>query len=85
MMTAKDFPFDMVIIDCIMPGLSGFDVISYLRENKHPAQILIYSSEVTKDNIVKSLSLGVKGFFLQSETPITTVVDKAIESLKSRI
>lgn len=85
MMTAHEFSFDLVIIDLIMPGLSGYEVIVYLRENKNPAQILVYSSEVTKDDIVKSLALGVKGFFLQSETPVTAIVNKAIETLESRI
>ncbi|MBQ5781451.1 MAG: response regulator [Spirochaetaceae bacterium] len=85
MMTANEFPFDLVIIDLVMPGLSGYEVIVYLRENKNPAQILIYSSEDTKENIVKSLSLGVKGFFLQSETPVATIVNKAVEALESRI
>jgi len=55
---------DIVLLDLMMPGLTGFDVIKNIRDNEtiEYTPILIISSLTDRETRLKALSLGIDDF-----------------------
>jgi len=60
----KNDRVDIVLLDLMMPGLTGFDVIKSIRENEtiEYTPILIISSLTDRETRLKALSLGIDDF-----------------------
>jgi len=60
----KDDRIDMVLLDLMMPGLSGYDVIKNIRDNEtvEYTPILIISALTDRQSRLKALSLGIDDF-----------------------
>jgi CheY-like chemotaxis protein/glycosyltransferase involved in cell wall biosynthesis len=57
------FKPDLVIVDINMPGLSGIEIIKYIRERrKSQVPIMVLSGNVEDDMITKSFDLGVNDY-----------------------
>lgn len=50
--------FDLILLDLMMPGANGFDVLKNLREFKIQTPVIIVSALSDTPNIVKGLDLG---------------------------
>lgn len=59
---ASKQPYDIIILDVMMPGLSGFEVCSGLRSQGVLTPILMLSGKTEKTNIVHSLELGADDY-----------------------
>jgi CheY-like chemotaxis protein len=74
--------FDLVLLDLMMPGMSGLDVMKYLR--RHPdtvtAPVIIISGEHEKEVVVECLKLGASGYVVKPYTRKTLLekIDKAL-------
>ncbi len=62
---------DLIILDINMPGMSGFEVCSRLRENPHTAQIpiLMLTALTDIDDRVKGLGLGADDYLTKPFSP----------------
>lgn len=60
---AADKP-DLILLDLMMPGIDGFEVIKRVRENPETAdiKIIILSALNSQEDIVKGFSLGANDF-----------------------
>ncbi len=60
----QEGPFDLVVTDLLMPGLSGLSLVRRLRGNPATAQvpILVVSVEVTADVAQRALATGASAF-----------------------
>ena len=78
---AKD-PYDLVLLDLVMPVKDGFAVLAELKEkgNKIPVIVLTNLSQV--DDYKRVKELGAKDYFVKSDTPIAQIVEKVKEMLK---
>ena len=59
--TSTEAPFDIVVTDAVMPGISGPEMVRILREQKHALPIIIcsgYSEELSKPNV--AIELGAQ-------------------------
>ncbi len=57
-------PFDLVLLDIEMPGLSGFDVLRRLRE-RHPntrLPVIIATARGDREDVVQALGLGANDY-----------------------
>lgn len=74
--------FDLIILDLIMPGLDGFEVISSLDTNMYKKTIVLTSS-TQRNDVMKVLSFGIKNYTVK---PINSdsLKAKAFEILKSQ-
>lgn len=85
---AKDKP-NLILLDLMMPGIDGFEVIKRVRENPQTAdiKIIILSALNSQEDIVKGFSLGANDFITKPiimEKLLTCVVTQMqlIESQK---
>ncbi len=53
---------DVVLLDLRLPRLSGFDVITQLRKERHPARIVVVSNYRGSEDIYQAVRLGAMGY-----------------------
>lgn len=53
---------DVVVLDLRLPRLSGFDVISLLRKERHPARIVVLSNYHGSEDIYRALRAGAMSY-----------------------
>jgi len=55
---------DIVFLDINMPGMTGFDTLAHLRQQKHgkTVPIIIYSTTTEKSDVEKAYELGANCF-----------------------
>ncbi|WP_160173735.1 response regulator [Nitrincola sp. A-D6] len=62
--------YDLVLLDLLMPGMSGLDVMQQIR--MHPglaaAPVIIISGEHEKETVVECLQLGASGYVVKPYT-----------------
>jgi PAS domain S-box-containing protein len=82
----KKFDFDIVLTDLMMPGLDGFAVLDWIRENQPHVQVIVITGFATVTKAVTAMKQGAFDFVGKPFTPdyIRVVVDKAIDKLAMR-
>lgn len=60
-------PFNLLLLDCRMPGLSGFDVIERIRADAtlHDLTIIVLTSDRWADDIARTYDLGLGGYLVK--------------------
>ena len=58
---------DLILLDLMMPGLDGFEVIRRLRENPDTAdiRIVILSALNSNEDVVKGFNMGANDFIMK--------------------
>lgn len=79
---------DLILLDLMMPGIDGFEVIRRLKENPDTAdiRIVILSALNTNEDVVKGFSVGADDFIMKPiimEKLLTTVITQ-IQIVQSR-
>lgn len=71
---------DLIVLDLIMPGMSGFDVLSQIDQSMY-GKIIVLTSSSQRNDVMKVLSYGVKNYMVK---PINgeSLKTKAFEILK---
>lgn len=78
-MVAQEKP-DLMLLDLMMPGVDGFEVIRQIRENPETAhiQIIILSALNSQEDVVKGFNAGANDFIMKPiimEKLLTCVVN----------
>ena len=55
-------PFDLMILDLMLPGLSGLDVCRRLRERRRSLPILMLTAKGSEDDVVRGLRAGADDY-----------------------
>lgn len=78
--------FDIVLTDLMMPGLDGFAVLDWIRENQPHVQVIVITGFATVTKAVTAMKQGAFDFVGKPFTPdyIRVVVDRAIDKLAMR-
>jgi two-component system, NarL family, invasion response regulator UvrY len=69
--------FDVIISDLSMPGRSGLDVLSYVKQNFPDLPVLILSSYPEDQYAIRTLKAGASGYLSKETAPEELV--KAVE------
>ncbi len=82
----QEFEFDIVLTDLMMPGLDGFAVLEWVRENQPHVQVIVITGFATVTKAVTAMKQGAFDFVGKPFTPdyIRVVVDRAIEKIEMR-
>jgi len=75
---AKDYKPDLVLLDAMMPKITGFDVLDILRntpETAHARVIMLTALSQAKDK-ERAEALGVDEYLVKSQVVISDVVER---------
>jgi len=59
---------DIVLLDLYMPGLSGFDLLTMLKEAMPTVPVVVLSSDETRRAVLTALDKGAVGYIPKSST-----------------
>ena|SRR3989344_4062911 len=74
---AKGLP-DIILLDLILPGMSGFEILAKIKENEQTKAIpvVILSNLGSREEIEKGLKLGAESYLIKANVLIDEVVKK---------
>jgi len=80
----KDEKPDLVLLDLILPGMDGFEVLTKIKEDAGIAQIpvIILSNLGQKDDIEKGLKMGAVDYLIKAHFTPGEIIDKIKVVLK---
>jgi len=62
---ANSRPFDLVVLDIMLPGRSGIEILQALRKNKLPTPVLLLTAKDTVDDRVVGLDAGADDYLIK--------------------
>lgn len=73
--------YDLILLDLMMPGVDGFSVLDYLRENNNNTPVVIISGDTTKETIDRAFQYNVVDMIEKpfSEKTILEKIDRILE------
>lgn len=79
---------DLILLDLMMPGINGYDVIRQLRSQEETKQlpIIVISALNSNEDVMKGYSLGANDFLTKPiimdrlHTSVVTQLNKALET-----
>lgn len=76
---------DLILLDIMMPKISGFDVLDILRDTEETknAKIIVMSALSQTSDIEKGRSLGANAYLVKSQVTLSEVVEKVKATLNS--
>ena len=77
---------DLIFLDLLLPGVSGFDVLSELKKNDRTKNIpvIVLSNLGERDEIKKGLDLGATSFLIKASMTVDSIVSEASRILRVR-
>ena len=75
---------DLVLLDLILPGIDGFEVLSKMKEDPKLAQIpvIILSNLGQKDDIERGLKMGAVDYLIKAHFTPGEIIEKIKLALK---
>jgi len=71
--TLQTAPFDLVITDWNMPGMTGLDLLKNIRGDARLAslKVLMVTAEAQREQIIEAAKCGVNGYIIKPFTAVT--------------
>ena len=67
--------FDLIILDLVLPKVSGFEVLEKMNQSGRKYPVVIASNLSQEVDVNKAREYGVVDFFVKSDTPLSKIVD----------
>lgn len=76
---------DIIILDIIMPGINGFELLEKIKEEKLSPKsiIVVLSNQGQSSDVEKAKKLGVHGYIVKATTIPSEVLEEVIKIFKS--
>lgn len=68
--------FSLILLDLLMPKMDGFGVLTILKEKNIRTPVMVLSNLSQEDDLKRTQELGAKDFFIKSNTPISTILER---------
>lgn len=84
--TIKSFKPDLVFLDLLLPGISGFDVLANLKKDEQTKSIpvILLSNLGEREDIRRGLDLGANSFLIKASMTVDSILDEASKILKNK-
>ncbi len=60
---------DLVVLDLMLPGMNGFDVLATLRKEKRDVRVVILTALATENDLVRGFELGADDYVKKPFSP----------------
>lgn len=60
---------DIALLDIGMPGMTGFQVLAWIREQGIPAKVIMLSMHADQEHVNSAMSLGADGYVVKNSAP----------------
>jgi DNA-binding response OmpR family regulator len=74
--------FDLILLDVMLPKMSGFDILEKLKKDGINTPVIISSNLSQAEDIKKAKDLGAVDFVVKSNTSLVDFVEKIKSFLK---
>lgn len=74
--------FALILLDLVTPKMNGFAVLETLKERGDETPVMVLTNLSQEEDENRARALGAKEFFIKSNTPLATIVEKVIAFLK---
>ena len=58
----NNVPYDILLLDLLMPHMNGYDVINFINDKKWNIKIIVITASVSQDEVIKCRNMGIKYF-----------------------
>ena len=65
--------FDLVLLDLVVPGVDGYEVLKHIRNRNDRTPVFILSNLSQKEDVDKAIELGANKYFVKSDTLLSEV------------
>ena len=81
---AKEEKPDLILLDLILPGIDGFEVLSKLKEDPSlsPIPVVILSNLGQKDDVERGFKLGAVDYLIKAHFTPGEIIEKVKGALK---
>jgi two-component system alkaline phosphatase synthesis response regulator PhoP len=76
--------YDMVLMDIIMPGMDGLELLKKIRDEKLLPKAVVIMLTNQADDEDKAKAIGVDGYIIKATMIPSEVVDKVLEIYKNK-
>jgi YesN/AraC family two-component response regulator len=76
-------PYDLILLDVKMPGISGIDVLKQIQESSREVEVLVITAYDSQQVAQEALALGASDYIVKPST-IEVIFDKISEILQRR-
>ncbi|MFC1645107.1 response regulator transcription factor [Patescibacteria group bacterium] len=80
----KEEKFDLIILDLVMPRMSGFEFLEKLKLNKIDTPVIVASNLSQEEDIEKVKDLGAVDYFIKSDISISEIVERVRNVIENK-
>ena len=78
---AKELQADLMLLDVLMPGTSGLDVVDTIIEVSPKTKVVLLTSSESEEDLLKAIKAGARGYIIK-DTPMPELVRKLNDVLE---
>ncbi len=68
--------YDLVLLDIMMPGTDGWQILEAIKQKGLNVKVLIASNLSQDEDVQRAQTLGATDFLIKSDCTLTSIVDK---------
>ena len=82
--TLGEKEYQLILLDLMMPGMDGFQVLEYLKSQGRSLPVIILSAMSKKESVMKAKELGVESYIIKPIKP-DNIVEKVADVMLRKL
>lgn len=68
--------YDCILLDLMLPDISGFEILKNMKENHRKTPVIVFSNLSSDKDIKKAMDLGAVEYLIKSNFTLEELVEK---------